>query len=335
MTLPITPTMKTRIFGKTGWKVSEIGFGAWAIGARGWGPQSDADSLAALHTALDRGCNFIDTALGYGDGHSERLIGQVLKERAGERIYVATKTPPVMPGAWPPTPYCQIAERYPAAYLRQQVETSLRNLGTDCLDVLQLHTWTRAWNRQPDALETLRALQQEGKIRAIGISTPEQDQNALVDLIKGGWLDAVQVIYNIFEQEPAAELLPAAQEHGVAVIVRVAFDEGALTGKFTPQTEFAAGEFRANYFAGDRLQRVCERVARIRAEVNGEEPDMATTALKFILKHPAVSTIIAGMRNPAQAAANCAVSAAAPMSDDLATRLHPHAWHRGVWYAGK
>lgn len=327
--------MQYRPFGVTGWDVSEIGFGAWAIGALGWGPQSDADSLAALHAALDRGCNFIDTALGYGDGHSERLIGKLLKERRGERIFVATKTPPVMPGYWPPTPYCKIAERFPADYLRKQVEASLRNLGADCIDLLQLHTWTRAWNRDPQALETLRELKREGKIRAIGISTPEQDQNSLVDLMKGGWLDAVQVIYNIFEQEPAAELLPVARKYGVAVIVRVAFDEGALTGKFTPATKFAEGEFRANYFAGDRLQRVCDRVARIREEVNGAEKDMAATALKFILKHPAVSTVIAGMRTPAQAAANCAVSDEAPMSDDLAIRLRKHAWHRGVWYAGK
>ncbi|MEO8616104.1 MAG: aldo/keto reductase [Luteolibacter sp.] len=327
--------MRYRLFGKTGWNVSEIGFGAWAIGALGWGPQSDTDSLAALHAALDSGCNFIDTALGYGDGHSERLIGKVLKERGGERIYVATKTPPVMPGSWPPTAYCDVRERFPAAYLRQQIETSLRNLDIDCLDVLQLHTWTRAWTRDPQALETLRTLKQEGKIRAIGISTPEQDQNSLVQLMKDGWLDAVQVIYNIFEQEPAAEFLPVAQENGVAVIVRVAFDEGALTGKFTPDTKFAEGEFRAGYFAGDRLGRVCDRVEKIRQEIHGQEKDLATAALKFVLKHPAVSTVIAGMRTPAQAAANCAVSDEAPMSDDLETRLRQHAWLRGVWYKGK
>jgi len=327
--------MKYRDFGKTGWNVSEIGFGAWAIGARGWGPQSDADSLAALHQALDRGCNFIDTALGYGDGHSERLIGKVLKDRGGERIYVATKTPPVMPGCWPPSPYCDINERFPATYLRNQVEASLRNLDTECIDLLQLHTWTRAWNRNPMALETLRELKKEGKIRAVGISTPEQDQNSLVPLMQAGWLDAVQVIYNIFEQEPAAEFLPVARESGVGVIVRVAFDEGALTGKFTQDTIFTEGEFRANYFAGDRLPRVCQRVAKIWEDVNGEEKDMATAALKFILKHPAVSTIIAGMRTPAQAAANCTVSDERPMSDELAIRLRKHAWLRGMWYAGK
>jgi len=240
-----------------------------------------------------------------------------------------------MPGNWPPTAYCDVNQRFPAASLRQQIEASLRNLDIDCLDVLQLHTWTRAWNRDPQALETLRALKQEGKIRAIGISTPEQDQNSLVQLMRDGWLDAVQVIYNIFEQEPAAEFLPAALENGVAVIVRVALDEGALTGKFTPDTRFAEGEFRAGYFAGDRLQRVCSRVEKIRDEIGTGEKDLATAALKFVLKHPAVSTIIAGMRTPAQAAANCAVSAETPMSDDLEVRLRRHAWLRGVWYKGK
>ncbi|MEI9959957.1 MAG: aldo/keto reductase [Limisphaerales bacterium] len=244
--------MKYRIFGRLGWKVSEIGFGAWAIGGAGWGKQGDNESIRALHKALDLGCNFIDTAQGYGNGHSEEIIGRVWKERKGERIYVATKIPP-QPGIWPPSPYDKIEDRFPEAYIRERVEASLRSLQTDCLDLLQLHTWTRAWNRHPTALEVLRALQKEGKLRGIGISTPEQDQNSLVDLMRGGWLDVVQVIYNIFEQEPAAEFLPAAQEHKVGVIVRVAFDEGALTGKFTEQTEFSEGEFRNNYFAGDRL----------------------------------------------------------------------------------
>lgn len=327
--------MKYRAFGKTGWQVSEIGFGAWAIGARAWGSQSDSDSLAALHTALDHGCNFIDTALGYGEGHSERLIGKALKERGGERVYVATKIPPVMPGYWPPSPHCRIAERFPAEYVRKQVDVCLSNLGVDCFDILQLHTWTRAWNRDPKALETLRELKQSGKIRAIGISTPEQDQNSLIDLMRGGWLDAVQVIHNIFEQEPAAEFLPVAMENGVGVIVRVVFDESALTGKFTKDTRFEEGDFRANYFAGDRLARTVDRVEKIRAEVGAEEKDLATAALKFVLKHPAVSTIIAGTRNPAQAAANCAVSDEAPMSDDLEHRLHKHYWNRAFWYGGK
>lgn len=326
-------SMKHRTFGRLGWQVSEIGFGAWALGG-GWGPQEDKDSLAALHAALDLGCNFIDTALAYGEGRSERLIGQVLRERKGERVYVATKIPPA-PGAWPPGPHDDIEVRYPESYLRTKVEECLRNLGTDRIDLLQLHTWTRAWNRNPVALETLRTLQKEGKIEGIGLSTPEPDQNAFNDLMRGGWLDAVQVIYNIFEQEPAAEMLPLAAEHGVGIIVRVVFDEGALTGKFTKDTKFPEGDFRNNYFAGDRLGRAVERVEKIRATVGDREPDLATTALKFALKHPAVSTVIPGMRNADQAARNCAMSDQPPMSDALERDLRAHAWRRGFWYGGK
>ena len=326
--------MRYRNFGRLGWPVSEIGFGAWALGGS-WGPQDDAESVAALHQALDLGCNFIDTALAYGDGRSERVIARVLRERSGvDRIYVATKIPPA-PGAWPPGPRDLITERFPAAYLRAKVEESLRNLQTDCLDLLQLHTWTRAWNREPSALETLRELQREGKILGIGISTPEPDQNALNDLMRDGWLDAVQVIYNIFEQDPAAELLPLAAEHKVGVIVRVALDEGSLTGKFTAGTQFIGDDFRQRYFAGDRLARTAARVEKIRAVVGDHEPDLATAALKFALKPAAVSTVIAGMRNPEQARRNCAVGDMPPMSDDVEQALFAHQWRRGQWYDGK
>ena len=325
--------MKYRIFGRLGWQVSEIGFGAWAIGG-GWGAQKDEDSLAALHRALDLGVNFIDTALGYGNGRSEQLIGQVLKQRKGERVYVATKIPPA-PGPWPPSPYDRIEDRYPEAYLRRQLEQCLRNLDVECIDVLQLHTWTRAWNRNPVALEILRQFQKEGKILGIGISTPEHDQNALIDLMRGGWLDSAQVIYNIFEQEPQAEFFPAALENRVGVIVRVAFDEGALTGKWTTDTTFEPGDFRNNYFAGDWLARTLKRVAQVKEVVGDAEPDLATAALKFALKPAAVSTVIPGMRNTRQAELNCGVSDQPAMSDELERKLRPFNWLRGFWYSGK
>jgi aryl-alcohol dehydrogenase-like predicted oxidoreductase len=325
--------MKYRTFGRLGWQVSEIGFGAWAIGG-GWGPQDEADSIAALHRALDLGCNFIDTAQGYGNGKSEQIIGRVLKERKGERLYVATKIPPAA-GAWPPTPYDNIEERYPESYLRERLEVSLRNLQTEALDLVQLHTWTRAWNRNPVSLDVLRQFQKEGKILGFGISTPEQDQNSLVELMRGGWLDSVQVIYNIFEQEPQAEFLPAALENKVGVIVRVAFDEGSLTGKWTADTRFAENDFRRNYFAGDRLERTIRRVEAVKATIGGEEPDLPTAALKFALKPAAVSTVIPGMRSAQQAELNCGVSDQPPMSDDLENRLRQHNWLRAFWYGGK
>lgn len=329
--------MNYRTFGKHDVTTSEIGFGAWAIGGS-WGAQADTDSLAALNHALDLGCTFIDTAAGYGNGRSEKLIAQVLQARraAGrnDRVFVATKTPPA-DGIWPPSPYCVADQRYAEAYLRENIATRLACLGTDRLDLLQLHTWTRAWNRNPTPFKVLRRLQAEGLIGLIGVSTPEQDQNSVIDLMRGGWIDAVQVIYNLFEQEPAAELLDVAAECGVGVIVRVAFDEGALTGKFTPATTFAPDDFRAGYFAGDRLPRTIQRVAAIAADLAGSGYTMPQAALKFVLAHPAVSVVIPGIRTVAQAAANCGVSDLPDLPPALLARLRTHNWRRGVWYGGK
>lgn len=324
--------MRYRAFGKTGWRVSEIGFGAWALGSSWWSRQDEGESVRALHRAADLGVDFIDTAAVYGEGRSERIIGRFLKERRGT-IRVATKTP-LDGGVWPPTPYEGPEVQYGERYLRENVEQRLRNLGTDCLDLLQLHTWTRAWNRHPAPFETLRRLREEGKIRAIGVSTPEHDQNCVIDLIRGGWVDSVQVIYNLFEQEPAAELLPTALEHGTAIIVRVAFDEGSLTGKFRKDTVFPEGDFREEYFRGPRLARTVDRVERIREDLEGSSLTLPQAALQFVLDHPAVSTVIPGIRNAAQAEANAAVSGLPRPDSALMLRLRRHNWRRSIWYPG-
>lgn len=324
--------LKYRTFGKTGWNVSEIGFGAWAIGSH-WGAQDDKESVAALHKALDMGVNFIDTAQGYGEGKSERIIGEVLKDRS-EKIYVATKTPPA-PGPWPPTPYCKMDDRFSEEYLRKNIEDRLKNLNTDTIDLLQLHTWTRAWNKDPRPLEVLQKLKEEGKIAAIGISTPEDDQNSLIDLMRRGYLDGVQVIYNIFEQEPAAEFLPTALENNVGVIVRVVFDEGILTGKYDKGTKFGEGDFRNNYFAGDRLARAVERVNKIKDDIEDSSYNMPQAAIKFVLDHPAVSTVITGIRNVRQAEMNAGASDLPDMPAELVEKLRGHQWRRYFWYGGK
>ena len=324
--------MKTRKLGKHGPEISEIGFGAWAIGG-GWGPQKESDSVRALERALDLGISFCDTAASYGDGKSEKIISRILKGR-DERVTVATKTQP-LPGDWPPSSYDKVGDRYAESYLREHVEERLRFLETDCLDLLQLHTWTRAWNRNPEPFAVLKELKKEGKIRLAGVSTPEHDQNSVIDLMRGGWVDVVQLIYNIFEQEPAAELLDVAQELGVGIIVRVPFDEGSLTGKFTEGFTFPEGDFRRRYFAGDRMSRTVKRVEAIKQEVSKSGYTMPQAALKFILSHPAVSTVIPGMRNAAQAEANASVSDLPDMSEDLIRRLRAHAWRRAFWYAGK
>lgn len=325
--------MKFRAFGKHGYDVSEIGFGAWAIGG-GWGPQAEPDSIGALNRSLDLGINFIDTAAGYGAGKSERIIGEVLRGRGDSQTVVATKTPPSA-GSWPPSPYDVWEDRFSEAYLRENVADRLAQLGATKIDVLQLHTWTRAWNRNPKPFEILRKLQGEGLIGLIGVSTPEHDQNCVIDLMRGGWIDTVQVIYNIFEQEPAAELLDVAGETGTAIIVRVAFDEGVLTGTFTSETTFPEGDFRRGYFAGDRLARAVAKAEEVRKDLEGTGYTMAQAALKFVLAHPAVSTVIPGMRNVAQAEANAAVSDLPDMDPELLKLLRRHNWRRAFWYGGK
>ena len=324
--------MKTRTLGRTNLEISEIGFGAWAIGGS-WGEQKESESIDALHRALDRGVNFIDTAAGYGDGRSERIIAKVLKERR-DKVFVATKTPPA-PGPWPPSPYCLDDERFSEAYLRLNVEERLRNLGTDRIDILQLHTLTLAWNKNPIPLDILKKLQAEGKIRFIGISTPEHDQNSLINLMRRGYLDTVQVIYSIFEQEPAAEFLPAAREANVGVIVRVVFDEGVLAGRYTKDTKFEPGDFRNQYFAGDRLERAVRRASEIKKAITGSRWTLPQAEIKFALAHPAVSTVITGIRNVRQAEENTAVSELPDLPEDLLHRLRKHTWVRAFWYGGK
>ena len=319
------------MLGRTQLNISDIGFGAWALGGS-WGEQKDSDSISALHRAIDLGVNFIDTAAVYGEGKSERLIARVLKERS-EEVYVATKTPPA-PSHWPPSPYCDVEDRFSEKYLRNNIEERLRNLDTDCIDILQLHTWTRAWNKNPRPFDLLKTLQNEGKIRYIGISTPEHDQNSVIDLMRGGYLDTVQVIYNIFEQEPAAELLPVALESNVGIIVRVPFDEGMLTGKYSKETVFKPGDFRHNYFSGNRLIRSVNRVERIKEDVADNNLTLPQIALKFALQHPAVSTVIPGIRDIKQADANIGVSDLPDLSDRLHDILKEHMWNRAFWYSG-
>jgi len=270
-------------------------------------------------------------------GTDHRQDAQGAQGEPSERARLhCDQVPPDNPrGEWPPTPYDDVSDRYAEKYLRERLERSLRDLETDCIDLVQLHTWTRAWNRKPAALEVLRKFQKEGKLLGIGISTPEHDQNSLIEPMRGGWLDAVQVIYNIFDQEPQAEFFPAAEENKVGVIVRVALDESALGGKLNASTHFPPEDFRAKYFQGDRLQRTIDRVEKVRAAVGTNEGDLPTVALKFALKPPAVSTVIPGIRNPDQAKRNCAVSDAAPLSDELEKKLRPHHWRRAFWYGGK
>ena len=253
--------MRYRRLGRTGLQVSELGYGAWGIGGSQWLGAQDDESLKALHTAIDEGLNFIDTALAYGKGHSEQLVGQVVRERS-ETVYVATKVPPKNQ-RWPAPDDARADDAFPGEWVRRCTERSLQNLALDRIDVQQLHVWNDRWVGQGDWLEAVQALKDEGKIGAFGVSINDhQPANALA-LIATGVVDSVQVIFNVFDQSPEDELLEACREHDVGVIVRVPFDEGALTGTVTPDTEFPEGDFREHYFRDGRRQEVFDRTEAI------------------------------------------------------------------------
>jgi aryl-alcohol dehydrogenase-like predicted oxidoreductase len=321
--------MNLRPLGKTGIEVSEIGYGAWGIGQTGWIGADDDESLRALDRAIDLGVNFIDTALGYGDGHSEQLVGQTVRRRS-ETIYVATKIPPKN-RRWPAEPGSHADETFPGAHVRECTERSLRNLGLEVIDVQQFHVWDDAWLGQGDWLETVEALKQEGKIRFWGVSINDHEPSNGLALVRSGNADTVQVIYNVFDQSPEDELFPAVEEHGVGVLARVPFDEGGLTGSITPETEFPEGDFRARYFAGDRRQQVADHVRAIVDDLGIAPEDLAETALRFILANGAVATVIPGMRSVRNVERNCAVGDGTGLPPEQVDKLRAHRWIRNFY----
>ena len=317
------------MLGRTGLEVSEIGYGAWGIAGDAWLGAKDEESLKALNRAVDLGLNFIDTALAYGDGHSERLVGKLVAER-DETIHVATKVPPKN-RIWPAPEGVSVDEVFPGDYVRECTEQSLSNLGLDAIDVQQFHVWQDDWVGQGDWLEAVEDLKQEGKIRSFGVSINDHQPSNAVRLIETGVVDTVQVIYNVFDQSPEDELLPACQEHGVGVIVRVPFDEGALTGRITPETTFDEGDFRNNYFRGERKQEVHDRVRAIVSELGTSEDEIAEIALRYILSHPAVSSVIPGMRSVRNVERNMAVGDGKGLPEDQVQRLKAHRWVRNYY----
>ncbi len=321
--------MNYRKLGRTGLEVSEVGYGAWGIGKDAWIGADDDESLRALNRAIDLGLNFIDTALAYGEGHSEQLVGQVVAQRE-ETVYVATKIPP-MNRVWPAPWGLHPDDVFPGDYVRECTETSLENLGVDAIDVQQFHVWSDEWVGQGDWLEAVEELKGEGKIRFFGISVNDHQPSNAIRLTETGVVDTVQVIYNVFDQSPEDELFPACIEHDVGVIVRVPFDEGALTGRITPDTTFDEDDFRNDYFRGDRKQQVHERVRAIVSELGVTEDEVAEVALRYILSHPAVSTVIPGMRSVRNVERNMAVADGEGLLGDQAQILKAHRWDRNFY----
>jgi aryl-alcohol dehydrogenase-like predicted oxidoreductase len=319
--------MNYRPLGRTGLEVSEIGYGAWGIGQHMWIGADDEESLRALDRAIDLGLNFIDTALAYGNGHSEQLVGQTVRKRS-ETVYVATKIPP-RNLQWPARAGSPADDAFPGEHIRACTERSLRNLGLERIDVQQFHVWHDDWLDQGDWLDTVEALKREGKIRCFGVSINDHAPDTALGLVRSGRADTVQVIHNVFDQSPEDELFPAAQEHQVGVIARVPFDEGGLTGSITPETEFPEGDFRGHYFRGDRKQQVADRVAAIVDDLGIRSDQIAETALRYVLSHDAVSTVIPGMRSLRNVERNLALHDGLPR--EQVERLHAHRWLRDFY----
>jgi aryl-alcohol dehydrogenase-like predicted oxidoreductase len=316
--------MRYRRFGRTGWDVSEIGYGMW--GMAGWTGSEDAESLASLQRAVDLGCNFFDTAWAYGDGHSEQLLGKVLGANSGKTLYTATKIPPKN-RQWPARREYSLDDCYPPEYIEEYVEKSLQNIGVKTLDLIQLHTWEDKWLDDKRLLPVIDRLRKNGKVRAFGISLNRWEPWNGVHAVRNGVVDAVQVIYNIFDQNPEDELFPACREKDVAVIARVPFDEGSLTGSLTLDSKWPKGDWRNTYFVAENLKSTVEHVEALKPIRRGGI-SMAEMALRFILNNKDVGTVIPGMRKIANVEANTAASERGPLPAPLHAELRKHRWDR-------
>jgi aryl-alcohol dehydrogenase-like predicted oxidoreductase len=323
--------MRYRRLGRTGLDVSEIGYGAWGIGGMMWVGAEDQESLRALHRAIDLGVNFIDTALVYGDGHSEKLVGEVVRYRS-EPIYVATKVPPKNM-LWPARPGISIDQVFPYRHILQATEESLRHLRLERVDLQQLHVWSPEFTASEEWRRAVEDLKKSGKVRYFGISANDYQPASVLDALRTGLIDCVQVIYNIYDPRAADALFPLCQQLGVGVIARVPLDEGGLTGRITPETTFPNGDFRNRYFRGERRRQVWEHARKLQQAVGEAHGTLAQVALRFCLSHPAVSTVIPGMRSVPNVESSCAVPDMGPLPADILEELRRHIWIRDFYSA--
>jgi aryl-alcohol dehydrogenase-like predicted oxidoreductase len=316
--------MQFRTFGRTGWQVAEMGYGMWGMG--GWTGSDDDESIQSLQRSVELGCNFFDTAFAYGDGHSERLLGQLIEQNPSVKLYSATKIPPKN-RKWPSRRGALLDDVFPADYIHEMVDTSLRNLGTESLDLMQFHVWEDDWAKDERWIRACEDIKRAGKVHAWGVSVNRWEPDNCLETLKTGMIDAVQVIYNIFDQNPEDHLFPLADELKVAIIARVPFDEGTLTGTMTKETRFAEGDWRNTYFVPENLNASVDRAEALRPLIP-TGMTMPEMALRFILAHPTVSTIIPGMRKLRHVEANIAASDGKTLSAALLGQLKAHRWDR-------
>jgi aryl-alcohol dehydrogenase-like predicted oxidoreductase len=321
--------MKYRKLGKTGIEVSDIGYGGWGIGGSMWQGAKDVESIQALYRAIDLGLNFIDTALVYGDGHSESLIGGVVQKRK-EKIYIASKIPPKN-NKWPARAGTALTEAFPYDHIIKCTESSLRNLRMDTIDLQQFHVWDDSWTSDNEWKDAIAKLKEDGKIKHFGISINDHQPDNALAVAETGLVDAFQVIYNIFDQSPENKLFPLCQRKDIGIIVRVPLDEGGLTGKITTATTFPANDFRNYYFRDDRKKEVADRTTELQKLLGSEAETLPELAIRFCLNHPAVSTVIPGMRSVANVEINCRYSDGVKLTDNLIIELKKHSWERNFY----
>jgi aryl-alcohol dehydrogenase-like predicted oxidoreductase len=323
------PDMRYRTLGRTGLEVSVLGYGAWGIGQTMWIGADDDESLRALRRAFELGVNLVDTAYGYGNGHSEELVGRAVRD-AAEPVFVATKIPPKN-RIWPAPAGVPAEEAFPAEHVIACTEESLARLGVDAIDVQQFHVWSDEWVGQGDWLDAVEQLKRDGKIRWFGVSINDHQPANAIRLVESGHVDTVQVIYNVFDQSPEDELFEATERAGVGVIARVPLDEGSLTGRIRPETEFPDGDFRNVYFREDRRREVWDRAQGVAADLGVEVDELAESALRFATTHPAVSCAIPGMRSTRNVERNAAAAEAGPLDAAQVAALRPHRWARNFY----
>jgi aryl-alcohol dehydrogenase-like predicted oxidoreductase len=316
--------MRYRTFGRTGWKVSEIGYGMWGMG--GWSGSDDTESLESLGVAIQHGCNFFDTAWVYGTGRSERLLGEARRLYPHAPMFIATKIPPKNM-RWPARPEYAVGETYPADHIREYTEKSLENLDVETIDLQQFHVWSDAWSVDEHWQRAVQDLKDTGLIRAFGISVNRWEPTNVMAALQSGVVDSVQVVYNIFDQAAEDELFPYCHAHGIAIIARVPFDEGSLTDTLTLESRWPEGDWRNLYFTPERLKDTLNRVERIKPLIP-DGMDLPELALRFILEHPAVSTVIPGMRRVRNVERNLLASDGEPLPPRLRDALRGHRWDR-------
>jgi aryl-alcohol dehydrogenase-like predicted oxidoreductase len=316
--------MNYRTFWRTGWKVSEIGYGMW--GLAGWTGSDDTETRESLQLSVELGCNFFDTAAAYGDGVSERILGELLRANPGKTLYTATKVAPKN-RTWPSQRGFKLDDVFPPDYIHASVEQSLENLGTSSIDLLQFHVWEDDWAGDERWHRAVSDLKAQGLIKAMGVSINRWEPANAIQTLRTGLIDAVQVIYNIFDQAPEDELFPVCRELDIGVIARVPFDEGSLTGTLTKASAWPANDWRSTYFVQENLNSTVDHVERLRPVVPAGM-DMPEMAMRFILSNPDVSTVIPGMRKSKNVRANVASSDRGKLSAELLRMLREHRWDR-------